>query len=158
MDQEYTVLVSPSIYEEKEEEKPVKKDELNIFDYIHMISHTKRVPEFNAHFEKVYVPYVVNMYFSLYQDTAVLANELQVRCLDMSKRVHFLFLHSIIPRRKREWCKWYKPEKLTDDIQLIMNIYNYNRTNAELAYSLLSKQDIKELKIFTMKGGKGAKK
>ena len=149
------LLVQPSRDVGEEDVQTVKG--FNLFDYIHMIDQTKKVPEFDDHFEKTYEPYVVNMYFSLYQDTALIANELQVRCSELSKRVHFLFLHATIPKRKREWVKWYKQEKLTKDVEIVMEVFNYNRTNAEIALSLLSDDQVNMLYKYTMKGGKGVK-
>lgn len=145
------ILEQPSLVR-KEEEKP-KSEGPGLFDYIKMLSQTKEVPEFDEHFEKTYNQYVTNMYFSLYQDTAMLANELQMMCTEMTNRVHFLFYHRMIPKRKREWVQWYKPEAITPKLEMIMDVYNYNRVKAQTALALLTKNDIKILNTMQIKGG-----
>ena len=146
------MLEQPSLLRKEQEEKP-KSEGPGLFDYIKMLSQTKEMPVFDEHFNKTYNQYVTNMYFSLYQDTAMLANELQYRVTELSNRLHFLFLHRMIPRRKREWVQWYKPEAMTPKLELVMNVYNYNRVKAQNALSLLSKEDIKALNNMQFKGG-----
>lgn len=147
------MLVQPSICQRDAVEEKPKSEGPGLFDYIKMLSQTKEVPAFDEHFEKTYNQYVTNMYFSLYQDTAMLANELQVRCSEMSNRLHFLFLHKMVPKRKREWVQWYKPEAITPKLELIMDVYNYNRVKAQTALGLLRKNDLKELNNMQFKGG-----
>lgn len=141
----------PEPEEKKQEEGP------GLFDYIAMIEKTKQIPEFNEYFRKTYVPYLVNMYFSLYQDTAIIANELQTRCDQLAPHIHFLFYHRTIPKRKREWVRWYKPEAISKKLQLVMDTYNYNEIHARTAMGLLSDDDLKQLNNMQFKGGRNAK-
>lgn len=137
-------------------EKP-QEEGLGLFDYIDMIGRTKQIPEFNEHFRKTYVPYLVNMYFSLYQDTAAIANELQIRCDQLAPHLHFLFYHRTIPKRKREWVRWYKPDKVSKKLKLVMDAYNYNEIHARIAMDLISEDGLKQLNNMQFKGGKDAK-
>lgn len=146
------MLEQPSIIRTEERGKQ-KSEGPGLFDYIKMLSQTKEIPAFDEHFNKTYNQYVTNMYFSLYQDTAMLANELQVGSGELSNRLHFLFLHRTVPKRKREWVQWYKPEAITPKLELVMNVYNYNRVKAQQALGLLTKDDIKTLNNMQFKGG-----
>ena len=145
------MLVQPS--HEQEEKQQKQSEGYGLFDYIRMLSQTKQMPDFDEHFNSTYNQYVTNMYFSLYRDTAMIVNELQVYAGELSNKAHFLFLHRMIPKRKREWVQWYKPEKITKELELVMETYNYNRIKATTALGLLGKNNIKTLNNMQFRGG-----
>lgn len=126
--------------------------EPGLFDYIKMISWTKEIPEFDAHFEKVYTPFVVNRFFSLFQgNDVIIANALN-KNYGMSKTNHFLFLHGMIRKSKR-FSKWPKEQK-DDRVKFIMEVYNYSYKRAKEANVLLSDEDLSEIREAMKKGGK----
>ena len=56
--------------------------------------------------------------------------------------------------QKRPFAKWVKSEK-SDNIECIKTIYGFSDTKAREALSLLSKEQIQELKEQTRIGGLG---
>lgn len=124
---------------------------ITLFDYINMISQTKEIPEFDAHFEKTYSPFVVNRFFSLFKDNSVIiANTLNRNC-EISKKNHFLFLHSMIRRSKR-FSKWPKKNN-NERINFLMEVFNYSHKRAKEASMLITDEQITELHKADFKGG-----
>ena len=54
---------------------------------------------------------------------------------------------------KRRFAKWAKSEK-SDDIDLIKKVYKYNQQKAELALTMLSEQDLENLREWSYEGGR----
>jgi hypothetical protein len=121
-----------------------------LFDYIKMISTTKEIPEFDEHFEKTYVPFIVNRFFSLFNgNAAVIANEAN-SFSSVPKKLHFMFLHNLIRKGKR-YSKWPKMEK-DGKILFLMEVYNYNYRKAREICNLISEKQMEELrKIYNTK-------
>lgn len=116
-----------------------------------MISDSKQIPDFDEEFEKDYSPYLVNNFFSYFFDTAGFVNLINRKSV-MPKKTHFLFLHSLIPKKSR-WSKWHKQTK-SKDIDMIMDIYNVNSSKAKIALSLLTKDNMKVLRQTQKTGGR----
>jgi hypothetical protein len=60
------------------------------------------------------------------------------------------FLRTAVRKRKR-FGKWMKPEQ-NDDIETVMEHYNYSREKAEAVIDLISRESIDKMR--TLKGGK----
>ncbi len=127
--------------------------DLGAFDYIKMISDSKVIPEFDNHFEKNYSQFLTNNFFSFFFETVGFVSLLN-GSNEMSSEAHFRFLHSIIPKKSR-WSQWFKKEKITKDVEMIMEVYEFNHSRAKVVLSLLSAEDLEILRCTTEKGGRG---
>jgi hypothetical protein len=101
--------------------------------------------------EKAYVPFIVNKSLSYFSDTVFHANEMNM-CPFLSKDMQFeFFLHSI--RKKARFTKWDKRVS-PSDIDVVKEVYGFSDIKAQEALSILTKQQINELKNKVKKGGK----
>lgn len=126
--------------------------QLKLFDYINMISQSKKMPEFDEHFEKNYQPFMVNRFFSLCQDNSILVANIVNKNYKMSKRDHFLFLHGTVKSAKR-YNKW--PKKMKEDrISFIQDVFEYSYDKAKVANNILSDEQLDLLREHLDTGGK----
>lgn len=146
-------LIQQSIVEVEPTKTKEKEPGPGLFDYINMLSWTKEVPDFNDHFNRTYSQYVVNLYFSLYQDTATVANLIQSTPLELSNQTHFLYMHWTIARRKRPWVKWFKKAAIDNDVRLIMDTFEYNEVKARESLDLLTPEQLGIMETRQFKGG-----
>ena len=100
---------------------------------------------------KQYVPFIINRGFSQFNDTVLLANELNIRH-QLPSKMQYDFLRSAIRPRKR-FSKWAKKQKDPNDLKIIQEAYGYSKEKAENVYSLFSKDDLKKLGESLNKGG-----
>jgi hypothetical protein len=70
----------------------------------------------------------------------------------LDHRVQFDFLINII-RKKKRWSKWIKTSEV-DNLELIKEYYGYSNEKAKSVLSLLSNEQIEQLKQRIYKGGK----
>ena len=101
--------------------------------------------------DKQYVPFIINRGLSYFKDTAIFANEMNLKP-DIPARMQYDFYRNIVSPKKR-FSKWGKKENASEDIKLIQKAYNYSRQKAEAVYPLLSNKDIKSLYKIYDKGG-----
>lgn len=95
--------------------------------------------------------FIVNRALSNTMDTVLLANEAN-KLRGLSDYDIYLFLYHAIPRNPKRFGKWQKMDNTNKEaIDMIMELYNYNRQKAEEVVHLFSVQTLKEL---TYKGGK----
>ena len=124
---------------------------MNPFEYVTAINYTKTNMIVDEETEKDYLPYMSNRSLSYFQDTVAVANAMnQYHILD--KKLQFDFLINIVRKRKR-FSKWIKPEVVTD-LEVVKEYYGYSNEKAKQALSVLSAEDITELKKRTYKGGR----
>jgi hypothetical protein len=126
----------------------------NPFDYVNSITFNKKDmmtgTENDELAEKSYVPFVVNRALSYFPDTILYANEMNTNHhVDNKLQYHYL-INSIRP--KRRFSKWAKKQE-DNDLDAVIQYYGYNREKAEQALSLLSPEQLKELKQRLNKGG-----
>ena len=101
--------------------------------------------------EKEYPPFMVNRSLSYFHDCVLMANEMNINH-HLDKRLQFDFLINII-RKKKRFSKWAKAQK-SDDIEVIQEYYGYSNEKARQIHSLLSSEQIDELKKKVYRGGK----
>lgn len=126
----------------------------NPFDYINAINFTKKDlmtgTENDDLAESGYVPFITNRALSYFPDTILYANEMNMNNhLDNKLQFHYL-INSIRP--KKRFSKWAKRQE-DNDIEALMEYYGYNRTKAEAVISLLSPDQLKDIKKRLNKGG-----
>jgi len=101
--------------------------------------------------EKGYNSYIINRGLSYFHDTVLIANEMN-RYHQIDNRLQFSFLINIIRRRKR-FSKWLKPETVSD-VEVVKEYYGYSNDKARQALTLLTSDQINELKKKVYKGGR----
>ena len=119
------------------------------FDFINSINFGKTDIMVGPDEEKVYNPFLTNRGLSYFQDTVLLANEMN-RYHQLDNRMQYDFLRTAVRKRKR-FGKWLKPEH-NADVETVMEHYNYSREKAESVMDLISPESIEKMR--TLKGGK----
>jgi hypothetical protein len=126
----------------------------NPFDYLNSINVTKenmmRGTDNDELAEKGYNPFMVNRGLSYFQDTIMIANEMN-RFHFLDKKPQYEFLFNTVRPRKR-FSKWAKAIE-SDDLDAIKEYYGYSNSKALQALSVLSKSNIAHIKQKICKGG-----
>ena len=121
------------------------------FDYLNAINYTKKDIMVDDIAEKQYNPFMVNRGLSYFQDTVLMANEMN-QYAHLDNRLQFDFLINIVRKRKR-FSKWNKPEVATD-LDVIKEYYVYSNEKARMVHNLLTDNQITELRRKVFKGGR----
>ena len=103
----------------------------------------KNDDEFNFLLKKLHTSY--------FQDTVLFANEMNINS-HLDNRLQFDFLINIV-RKKKRFSKWAKAQK-NDDVEVIKEYYGYSNNKARQVHSLLSSDQINDLKKKVYRGGK----
>jgi len=125
---------------------------MNPFEYLNSINDTKKDIMVDDLAEKAYNPFMVNRGLSYFQDTVLMANEMNIQH-HLDNRMQYDFLRLLIRKRKR-FSKWNKPET-SADIDAIKEYYGYSNEKASQVLSLLTKDQLTTIKKKLYKGGKG---
>lgn len=122
-------------------------EKVNPFDYIKALSYTKENVIDTLGIEE-YIPFLANLAFALHKDSILYANDMNMRP-GIDKELNWSYYYNGLPKRQRfaEWPKKRK-EIANDDVIVIMELYNINRTNAELYAGLISDNDMNKLREF----------
>lgn len=124
---------------------------MNVFDYVNSINYSKEDIMITEDDENVYDPFLTNRQLSYFQDTVLLANEMN-KYHHLDKRLQFHFLLNIVRKRKR-FSKWFKPETI-NDLEAVKEYYGYSTSKAKTALALLSSEEITTIKKRIDKGGR----
>lgn len=124
---------------------------MNPFDYVNAVNYTKEDIMDDDLKEKAYLPFTVNRSLSYFQDTVIAANIMNMNS-HIDKKLQFHFLLNIVRKRKR-FSKWIKPE-VVSDIEAVKEYYGYSNDKARVALTILSPDDVNEIKIRISKGGR----
>jgi hypothetical protein len=124
------------------------------FDYIKAINESKvnlmEDSEESPILESEYIPFIVNRGLSLFPDTILYANEMNMRP-NLGKKPQFLYLLNTI-RRKKRYSKWFKKEKY-EDIENVSTYFNYSLAKAKEAVKVLTAEQLQLIKIKLEQGG-----
>ena len=124
---------------------------MNPFDYVTAINHGKQDIMDDDLKEKAYNSFLTNRSLSYFPATVAAANVMnQFNHLDNKLQFHFLL--NIVRKRKR-FSKWEKQETF-DDVEAVKEYYGYSNEKARSALSLLSPDQINEIKTRIYKGGR----
>lgn len=124
---------------------------MNPFEFLNTINYSKQDLMEDDLLEKQYLPYMINRSLSYFQDTVILANEMnRYHLLDSKLQYHFLL--NIVRKRKR-FSKWLKPQS-EDDVDVIKEYYGYSNDKARQILNLLSPSQLQQLRIKVSKGGR----
>jgi len=124
---------------------------MNPFDYVNSINYNKKDIMVDDIAEKEYNPYIINKALSFFPDTILFANEMN-KYHHLDHRLQFDFFINII-RKKQRFSKWLKPSEV-ENLQLIKDCYGYSNEKAKSVLTLLSNEQIDELKTRMNKGGR----
>ena len=124
---------------------------MNPFEYCNAINYTKKDIMIDDVAEKAYAPYMVNRQLSYFNDTVLAANEMNLKH-HIDNRLQFDFFINIVRKRKR-FSKWFKPEQISD-LDVVKKYYGYSNEKARQVLTLLSTEQINELKNKVAKGGR----
>tara|TARA_R100000149_G_C5818392_1_gene98718 strand:- start:113 stop:496 length:384 start_codon:yes stop_codon:yes gene_type:complete len=122
----------------------------NPFEYLTAINDTKKDVMIDDIAEKGYNAFMVNRGLSYFNDTVLFANEMNLNA-HLDNRLQFDFLINIVRRRKR-FSKWMKPETASD-VEVVKEYYGYSNEKARQALTLLTPEQIIDLKKKVYKGG-----
>tara|TARA_B100000902_G_scaffold368465_1_gene391828 strand:- start:401 stop:787 length:387 start_codon:yes stop_codon:yes gene_type:complete len=124
---------------------------VNPFDYVNAINYNKKDIMVDDIAEKEYNPFIINKALSFFPDTILFANEMN-RFHHIDHRLQFDFFINII-RKKQRFSKWLKPSEI-ENIELIKECYGYSNEKAKSVLTILSNEQIDELKRRMNKGGR----
>lgn len=132
---------------------------MNPFDYINAINTTKKNlmvgTENDRLAEKGYDPFLTNRALSYHNDTIGVANEMNTRhYLDKKPQFEF-FINTVRP--KKRFAKWVKKQK-DSDVAVIKEYYGYNDIKARQALTILTDDQLTDIRIRIDKGGRDARK
>lgn len=126
---------------------------MNFFDFLNSINDNKKdLIKEDPLCEKDYVPFMVNRGLSYFADTVMYANEMNMHAAVEKKWQFHFYLHGV--KRKKRFSKWAKKDSSTEDINLIMKEYNYSSKRAQEALTLLTDEQLAELRSKYDTGGK----
>ena len=100
---------------------------------------------------KDYKEFLINRSLSYQLDLIYAVNEIN-RYPDVEKKLHYDFLHNIIPKKKRPRKFWIKG-KILENMDIVKEVFKYSNSKAETALSVLTDGDIDYIKIKMNKGG-----
>lgn len=121
------------------------------FDYLNSINDTKKDIMVDDVSEKSYNSFIVNRSLSYFPDTVAFANEMNTRH-HLDNKLQYSFYINIIRKRKR-FSKWIKPD-LDSDMEVVKEYYGYSNDKARQALTLLSPEQITQLRKRVYRGGR----
>ncbi len=124
---------------------------MNPFEYLTAINDTKNDIMVDDIAEKGYNPFMVNRGLSYFQDTVLMANEMNQHA-HLDHRLQFDFYINIV-RKKKRFSKWLKPQTASD-VEVVKEYYGYSNEKARQALSLLTPEQINALEKKVTKGGR----
>lgn len=124
---------------------------LSPFDFLSAINDTKAPLIVDDITEKAYNGFMVNRGLSYFQDTVLMANEMNLNA-HLDKKLQFDFLVNIV-RKRRRFSKWAKAEVVAD-LEIVKEYYGYSNEKARQALHLLTDEQITQLRTKLSKGGR----
>ena len=124
---------------------------MNPFEYLNAINYTKQNIMVDDLAEKGYNSFMVNRGLSYFNDTVLMANEMNQHH-HIDNRLQFDFFINIV-RKKKRFSKWNKPETASD-VEVVKEYYGYSNEKARQVLTLLTSKHIDELKKKVYKGGR----
>jgi len=121
-------------------------------EYLNAINFTKKnlMKSEDKLWVKKYPAFIVNKMLSAFSDTIMLVNEMN-RNHFLDKDMQFQFLINSIRSRKR-FSPFLRANKLKD-IECVKEYYGYSNDKAKSALDILTKDQLKLIKVKLYKGG-----
>jgi hypothetical protein len=123
---------------------------MNPFDFIKSINqHEYSIDQLT---ENEYNPFITNRNFSLFPDTILYANLMNLNS-HIDKKMQYDYYYNSIQKKNR-FKKWPKKKNVSsENIELIQEIYKYNVNKAKQVLSALTESQIEMIKEKQKKGG-----
>ncbi len=132
---------------------------VNPFDFTNSINQSKtdlmRGTANDKLAEKSYSPFLTNRALSYHNDTVFFANEMNTRH-HLDNLLQYDFLLNIV-RPKKRYAKWSKKDN-DGDVLIVKEYFGYNDTKARQALSILTPEQLTQIKITLQKGGRDDRK
>jgi len=117
---------------------------MNPFDYVNSInSSSKENLMVDEVAEKAYNPWLINKALSYFKDTVLYANEINMHSHLSNRMQYDYYLNTIKPGKR--FSKWAKSTE-NEDIDLICELFNYNRKKAKTALKLIDKKELERFR------------
>ena len=123
----------------------------DIFRFPNSILLTKEYLLYSEYDEKQYPAFFVNRALSQHIDCLMLANEMNMHS-DLSNRMQYDYFFHGVRKMKRKYGKWGK-RKADDDLQTIVDYYNYSVSKAREVKNLFLSDQLKQMKESMETGG-----
>ena len=123
---------------------------MNPFEFVNAVSYTKKdiITDEN---ESHYSSFLVNRSLSYFQDSVLLANEMN-KYHHIDNKLQSAFLINTLRKRKR-FSKWQKHE-MASDLKSVMDYYGYSEEKALQVYPLLSGEQLIIIQKKVSRGGR----
>ena len=128
---------------------------MNPFEFVKAINNKKDIMRDDLD-EKAYNSFMVNHSLSYFPDTVLLANEMNIN-YQIDSKLQFDFLLGTVRKNPKRFSKWNKVDS-SEELQAVKEYYGYSNSKARSALSLLSTDQIDEIKMKVNKGGAAKKK
>ena len=122
------------------------------FDFINAITYTKEDLFEDPQAKKDYSAYIVNRGLSMYPDTIMNANAMNMYP-GIPEQWQFSYLLNSISKRKR-FSKWQKKDKESENLALIKEYFGYSSEKASKVLDVLTVEQIEIIRDRMNKGGK----
>lgn len=124
---------------------------MNPFEFVNDINFGKSNIMVDDITEKAYNAFMVNRSLSYFNDTVLMANEMNLNA-HLDNRLQFDFLINIV-RKKKRFSKWAKAQT-NSDVEVVKDYYGYSNEKARQILPLLTSEQIDELNKKVYRGGK----
>jgi|TARA_Y100000389_G_C17373278_1_gene470219 hypothetical protein len=124
---------------------------MNPFQYLTAINDSKQDIMVDDIAEKGYNAFMVNRGLSYFNDTVLMANEMNQHA-HLDSRLQFDFLINIV-RKKKRFSKWTKAQS-SSDVEVVKQYYGYSNQKARQIYDLITPDQMEELRKKVYKGGR----
>lgn len=124
---------------------------MNPFEFVNDINFGKSNIMVDDITEKAYNAFMVNRSLSYFNDTVLMANEMNLNA-HLDNRLQFDFLINIV-RKKKRFSKWAKAQT-NSDVEVVKEYYGYSNEKARQILHLLTSEQIDELNKKVYRGGK----
>ncbi|MAD22723.1 MAG: DNA polymerase [Verrucomicrobiales bacterium] len=124
---------------------------MNPFQYLTAINDSKQDIMVDDIAEKGYNAFMVNRGLSYFNDTVLMANEMNLHA-HLDNRLQFDFLINIV-RKKKRFSKWTKAQS-SSDVEVVKQYYGYSNQKARQIYDLITPDQMEELRKKVYKGGR----
>ena len=123
---------------------------MNPFEYANDLM-VKESYDVDIEQRKDYKEFLINRSLSYQSDLIYIVNQIN-KYPDVEKKLHYDFLHVIIPKKKRPRKFWIKG-KILENMEIVKEFFKYSNSKAETALSVLTDGDIDYIKNKLNKGG-----
>lgn len=113
-----------------------------LFEIINSLSYDKK-KEYDFNLQTEFDVWQINRAFSLYDDTIMYANLMNMHNNATKKMHHDFYLYGL--RKRKRFSKWPKKIK-SDDLELVQRVYSYSKEEAMEALKILTQEQLDQIR------------